>query len=231
MSVTPEELAAFADGELGEPRRAQVAAEMAADPALAEQVRAHRALKAQLASHFAPILDAPLPERLTAPLGGSEASVTDFTAARQRREVRRTIPRWGWIAAPALAASLALAVILPRGGEVPEGYAGAQLAAALDEQLVAGQPGDAGTRILLSFRSVEGDYCRAFTGNTRNGIACRDDTGWRLDATGAASAPQHGDYRMAGSDAAAIMARAQDMAAGPALTAEEEAAARANGWR
>jgi len=231
MSVSREELAAFADGELGEPRRAQVAAEIAADPVLAEQVRAHAALKAQLSAHFAPILDAPLPERLTAPLGGGEAGVADFAAGRQRREARRTLPRWSWIAGPALAASLALAVILPRGGETPEGYAGAQLAAALDGQLVASQPGDAGTRILLSFRNGAGAYCRAFSGNTQSGIACRDTAGWRLDAAGASAAPQQGDYRMAGSSAAAIMARAQDMAAGPALTAEEEAAAKANGWR
>jgi hypothetical protein len=36
---------------------------------------------------------------------------------------------------------------------------------------------------------------------------------------------------MAGSPAAAVMARAQDMAAGPALTAKQEQAAQAKGWR
>jgi hypothetical protein len=36
---------------------------------------------------------------------------------------------------------------------------------------------------------------------------------------------------MAGSAAAELMAKAQSMAAGPALTADEEQAARAKGWR
>jgi hypothetical protein len=36
---------------------------------------------------------------------------------------------------------------------------------------------------------------------------------------------------MAGSPAAALRAQAQDMAAGAALTAEQEQAARARGWR
>jgi len=48
---------------------------------------------------------------------------------------------------------------------------------------------------------------------------------------GAGAASQQGDYRMAGSSAAEIMARAQEMAAGPALSANEEQAAKAKGWR
>jgi hypothetical protein len=138
---------------------------------------------------------------------------------------------WGWIAGPALAASLALAVFLPRGGDVPEGYAEAQLASALDQQLVATQSADADTRILLSFRNDEGRYCRAFAGEAQSGIACRDGEGWRLHASGAGPAAQQGDYRMAGGDAADVLAEAQEMAVGPALTAEQEAAAREQGWR
>jgi hypothetical protein len=230
MSVTGEELAAFADGELGEPRRTEVAAAVAADPALAAEVERHRALRDRLSAHFAPILDAAVPERLTAPLGASELKVADFTAAKQRRAARG-IPRWGWVVGPALAASLALAVFLPRGGGVPEGYAGPQLAAALDDQLVASQASDASTRILLSFRNGGGQFCRAFAGNAQSGIACKDATGWQLQASGAGGAAQQGEYRMAGSASAELMARAQEMAAGPALTAEEEQAARAKGWR
>ena len=230
MTVTREELAAFADGELGEPRRSQVEAEVAQDEALAAEVERHRALKAQLGAHFAPVLDQPVPERLTALLGGGEPVVADFTAARQKREARRGIPRWGWIAGPALAASLALAVILPRGG-ASEGYAGTQLAAVLDERLVAEQAPDEDVRVLLSFRDDAGAYCRAFSGDEQSGIACRDEAGWKLQIEGAGGAGQDTDYRMAGADAAEIMARAQEMAAGPALDAADERAARASGWR
>jgi len=228
MSVTPEELAAFADGQLDEPRGSAVAAAVAVDPALAAEVERHRELRQRLASHFAPILDAPVPERLTALVGGGEPKVADFTAASQRRAIRG-IPRWAWIVGPALAASLALAVFVPRG--TPQGYADPELAGALDRQLVATQASDARTQVLLSFRNHGGQFCRAFSGRTQSGIACRDSTGWRLQATAPGAASEQGDYRMAGSPAAAIMAQAQDMAAGPALTAEQEQAARVRGWR
>jgi anti-sigma factor RsiW len=222
MSVTREELAAYADGELDAVRDAEVAAAVAADPVLDAQVRAHRALKERLGAHFAPIMNAPLPERLTAPLRREEADIIDFAAARERR-----IRRWSWIAAPALAASLALAVFLPRDDD----YAGGALAETLDAQLVAAQPADAPTRILLSFRDQAGSYCRAFAGEAQSGIACRDAEGWRLVTEGEGAAGQTGEYRMAGNPAAELLERAQAMAAGPALDAGEERAAKVRGWR
>jgi len=230
MSVSREELAAFADGELGEPRRSEVAAAVAADPAFRAEVERHRALRQRLSAHFAPILDDPVPERLTALLGGAEPKVADLTAARQRKAARG-IPRWGWIVGPALAASIALAVFLPRGNSASEGYVGPQLASALDSQLVASQASNVSTRILLSFRKEGGQFCRAFAGEAQSGIACKDDTGWQLQAAGRGASAEQGDYRMAGSTAAELMAKAQELAAGPALTADEEQAARSKGWR
>jgi len=230
MSVTPEELAAFADGELAEPRRSQVEAEVAQDETLAAQVARHRALKARLGAHFAPLLDAPVPDRLASLLGEGESHVADFIAARQRREAGFRVPRWGWIAGPALAASLALAVILPGRGS-PEGYAETELAAVLDQRLVAEQAADEDVRVLLSFRDEAGAYCRAFSGAEQSGIACRDEAGWKLRLEGEGAAGQGTEYRTAGADAAEIMARAQEMAVGPALDAAGERAARASGWR
>jgi hypothetical protein len=227
MTVTPEELAAFADGELDEPRRSQIEAEVAQDEALAAEVERHRALKVQLGAHFAPILGQPVPERLTAPLGGAESKVADLTTARQQRQASRSFPRWGWIAGPALAASLALAVFLPGGP--PEGYAGTELAAVLDERLVVEQAPGEDLRVLLSFRDEAGAYCRAFAGTEQSGIACRDEDGWRLRFEGGGSAAQESDYRMAAS--AEVLERAQEMAAGPALDPAAEAEAKARGWR
>ena len=224
MSVTREELAAFADDELDPARQAAVAAAVAADQALADEVRAHRALKQRLEARFAPIMDQPPPERLTALLQ-AEPKVIDFVAARERRA--RTLPRWSWIAGPALAASLALALLLPRGGD----YADGALAEVLDGQLVGAQSADAPTRILLSFRDGEGAFCRVFAGEAQSGIACRDVEGWRLRMTGAGVSEQQGDYRMAGNPAAEVLERAQAMAAGPALDAAQEQQARSRGWR
>jgi hypothetical protein len=227
MIVTPEELAAFADGELDTARAAEVAAAVAADPALEAQVKAHRALKARLGAHFAPIMEAPVPERLASLLRPEPAQVVDFAAAREKRERARTLPRWSWIVGPALAASLALAVFVPRGGSYIEG----PLAVALENQLVANQAADAETRILLSFRTGEGNYCRAFTAADQSGIACREEGGWALAENLQTAVRQAGEYRQAGSDVSQLMEHAQAMAAGPALDPAQEQAAKARGWR
>ena len=228
MSVTREDLAAYADGELDETRAAEVAAAVAADPALAEELRQHRALRERLGAHFAPIMAAPVPERLTAMLRSEPAPVIDFAAAREKRDRTAVLPRWTWLAGPALAASLALAVFLPRGSSE---YAAGDLAAALDNQLVAAQTARVETRILLSFRDGAGDYCRAFAGEAQSGIACRDGQGWRLVDRREGAPREGGEYRMAGNPAAEVLERAQALAAGPALDAAQERAARARGWR
>lgn len=232
MTISPEDIAAFADGELSGEREAQVAAAVKADPELAQQVERHMALKATLTGHYAPVLGQPVPNRLAAMLAEPyQAGVVDFAAAREKRESRRLLPHWGWIAGPALAASLALAVFLPGQGAGAPAYADTQLAAVLDERLVAGQSQAEETRVLLSFRSEEGRYCRAFSGSAGGGIACHDDEGWKLEAVRKGSEGALTDYRMAGAGDAEILGLAQDMAAGPALDAEAEKAARAHGWR
>ncbi|MGE5953144.1 MAG: anti-sigma factor family protein [Qipengyuania vulgaris] len=232
MSVTREELAAFADGQLDAAREAEVAALVATDSALAEEVERHRSLKAMLAGHYAPIAEEPVPGRFAEMLAPKQkAEVVSFAAAKERHEERRRIPRWGWVAGSALAASLAIAVFLPRGADEVSPYADAQLAAVLDDTLVAEQSGDVGTRVLLSFQDDSGRYCRAFSGGEGGGIACREDAGWKLEAVGKGSEAAATDYRMAGADDGDILARAQEMASGGALDAAGEARAREAGWR
>ena len=230
-SITPERLAAYADGELdGETARA-VETAIAADPALQAQVAAHRALKARLSAHFAPIAAQPVPERLRAAVfTPQEAEVVDIAAARARRE--RQMPRWTWIAGPALAASLALAFFGLGRDPAPTGpYAGGALAQALDDQLAATQRPDAPVRVLLSFRDAGGRFCRGFSGASESGIACRDSAGWRLEKRFGGTERAATEYRQAGNEAADVLAAAQDMAAGPALDAPGEAAAAKRGWQ
>ena len=66
MKITDEQLMAYADGELDAAAAAEVEAAIAADPALAEAVARHRALRRQLRDAFAPGLDEPVPEHLMA---------------------------------------------------------------------------------------------------------------------------------------------------------------------
>lgn len=237
MNITDDILAAYADGELDGAEAARVAAAVAADPALAEKVAAHRALKERLAAHYAPIAEQAVPPHLAALLSGGQnkdkaggGDVISFAAARQKRGLVPVLRRWGPIAGPALAASLVLAVLQPWNGASPEGYAEPALAAALDSQLVATQPTDAETRILLSFERDGGGLCRAWRGGSEGGIACRDDTGWKIEQQFALGESAGGQFRQAGSEAD-LLAAAQDMAAGGALDAEAEKAASERGWK
>ena len=233
MTVSRDDLAAYADGELSGARAQEVEAAIAANPGLMRDLERHRALKAQLCAHFDPIVDEPVPHALTALLEADTraTNVVSFAAANQRIAEKRSLPRWSWVAGPALAASLALVVLVPRGGDDTGAYADAQLAGMLDQRLVSQQAPGETDRVLLSFRDRSGAYCRAYSGRESGGIACRDASGWRLEATGQGSVSSGTDYRMAGTGDAAILARAQAMAAGAALDSDQEAAARAQGWR
>jgi hypothetical protein len=130
-----------------------------------------------------------------------------------------------------MAASLVLALLgyglRPWGGH----YAGGELSAALDGQLIATQSADAPVRILLTVRDKQGAYCRGFTGKAQSGLACRDDHGWRLMKTFGGAGGSATEYRQAGSADAAVLAAMQDMAVGPALDATEEAQAARGKWR
>lgn len=237
MSVTEEMLAAYADGELGPADRAEVEAAMARDPALARKVAAHRALKATLSTHYAPIAKEAVPPQLAALLTArsdaaaeEEPKVVSLAAERQRRGLPPAVRRWAPFAGPALAASLILALWQPWQGRTPEGYAQGDLAAALDTQLAANQPADAPNRILLSFEREGGDLCRAWRGPAEGGIACRDGTGWKIERHFALGDAQGTEFRQAGSEAN-LLAAAQEMSAGGALDADDERAARDRGWK
>jgi hypothetical protein len=236
MKIADETLAAYADGELERTVAAQVAAAVAADPALAAKIEAHRALKARLGAHYAPLAEQAVPPHLAALLSGAQdndqqnsSEVISFADARQKRGLVPVLRRWGPIARPALAASLVLAVLQPWKGS-PEGYADPALATVLDTQLAANQPAGAETRILLSFERESGGLCRAWRGETEGGIACRDDTGWKVEQQFALGGAQSSEFRQAGSETD-LLAAAQDMAAGDALDAAQEQAARDRNWQ
>lgn len=230
MTVTPEKLAAYADGELSEFEAAQVRRAVEADPALARQLAQLQSLSAMLSDRYDPILQQPVPETLTAPITQA-AKVVDLGEVRAARQRWFERPSLRYAAGPAIAAALVLAVFVGRGPSGPgEGYADAQLAAALDRNL-SGETSADGTRVLLSFRNDAGEACRAWSGAAKGGIACRDADGWKLRKEGDAAKAQTGEFQQAGSGDAAIMAAAQDMAAGNALDRAQEEAARAAGWK
>ena len=231
MTISPELLAAYADGELDAETARSVESGIAGDPRLQAELAAHRALRSRLAAHFAPIAEQAVPQRLRQAIFAEDngADIIDFAAQARERRLRATPTRWARIAGPALAASLVMVLIGFGIRPADPSYAHDDLARALDSQLVATQNADAPVRILLSFQDKQGHYCRGFAGEARSGIACRDDDGWRLRETLDGTESNRTEYRQAGS--AEIMTMVQDMAAGDALDAEQEARAAQLGWR
>lgn len=231
MTISPELLAAYADGELDAETARTVEMAIADSSQLQADLAAHRALRKRLAAHFAPIAEQPIPPALRqAVMGDEEASnVIDFGRARKRNAPLMPA-RWARVAGPALAATLVLALIGFGLRPSNNNYAQGDLAQALDDQLVATQKADSPVRVLLSFQDKQGQYCRGFTGQARSGIACRDDRGWRVIKILDGAQGSDTEYRQAGNPDTAVMAAIQDMAEGEALDAAQEERALRQGW-
>jgi len=227
MSVNEETLMAYADGELDPLTAKRVECAIAADPALADRVDRHRALRARITAGFAPIAEEPVPGHLSDMLHGNIVRLADHAP-------RPTMRRWRGLAA--MAACLIVGLMLglafqPQGSVVARGdglYASGSLARALDDQ-----PGGAAgkVRVAVSFRDRQGIYCRVFSAAPADGIACRDAVGWALRRTRPGTVAPSTAYAQAGSADPDLMAAAQDMMAGAPLDAAGEADARVHGWR
>lgn len=229
MTFDSATVAAFVDGELDDLTARRIAREAASDPALAAEIARHRALKARLTAHFAPIVEEEPPGRLRALLVEDrvDTSLTDRRAAKRGRFAPI---HWGAIAASlVLGLTIGLRPWMPAADVADAGgtlVASGALAEALDTQLASNQPADAMVRIGLSFRDRKGRYCRSFEGGSLAGIGCREGERWTLERT-LRGAPRPA-YRQAASGDLAVDAAA--MMAGDPLNAAAERAARDKGW-
>lgn len=232
MKITPEVLAAYADGELDESAARDTEVELERDPVLRAQLGAHLALKAKLVAIFAPIAEQPIPAHLREALQGEVLAdnVVDFAGAVGKRRKPVVSNPWVRFGGPALAASLVLAII-GLGQSPSSQYADAALGKALDNQLVATQSASGPVRILLSFRDGDGRYCRGFSAESRAGIACRDAQGWHLRNEVDSKEAWTTEFRQAGSADAQVMDAIQDIANGPALDDSGERVARSRQWQ
>lgn len=255
MRITDELLMAYADGELDAAASAEVEAAIAADPALAQTVARHRALRRQLREAFAPALDEPVPEHLMAlvraPAATSAAAtgatpaatsgaapVADVVPLRPRR--RWALPEWaGMAAALALGVALSQAFLAPSPADLRTVAGGAlradgALAQALDRQLAADNTPAGRIALGLSFRDGSGAYCRSFVlrdDRPLAGLACRADDGWHVPITSEAEADTGELRRAAASLPPAVLLAVETRLAGDTLDAEAERRARDAGWR
>ena len=223
MTIEPETLMAYADGELGPIEARRVEQAIAADPALADQVERHRALAASLRDAFAPVAHAPVPAQVEALLHGS-AKVVPLTP----RAARRERPFWmGAVAASLVAGLFAAPLVMPPGDLAIENgrpLARGDIARALDTQLASTQADATDVRIGVTFRDKAQRLCRSFERGETGGIACASGKDWQVERLYGGMVAQGAEYRQAGSPAAELMADAQAMMAGEPLDAVDEAA-------
>jgi hypothetical protein len=232
-----ETLMAFADGELDDARRAEIAAAMTLDPELARRVDAHRAIRARVKEAFAPVLAEPVPDRLRA-AAMVRGTVVNFPGVGARGStIRRRAREW-----TALAASLLVGLFIgwrvfspAEPLMVAEGdalVARGVLAGALDSQLASAQSPASEVLIGVTFRSREGRFCRSFVLADQQivGLACHADGDWRIAATALTEVPA-GEIRQAGTALPpAIAAAIEDRIAGATFDAAAERDAQASGW-
>jgi hypothetical protein len=227
MTFDDETLMAFADGELDPLMKKRVERAMVADPELAERIAMHRALRLRVCTEY-PLnagRDPLSPDPLATMIAASGVVAMPV----------RSPPRWQWVTGlAALAACLILGIALgTQWQNGPARIAGGTLVASgrlaekLDTQLASasGEP-----RMLVSFRNQAGDYCRVFTDNALEGIACKNDRNWKLVRTRSTKADAPFAYRQAGSPEGDLMADAQAMMKGDPLDENAEQNARAANW-
>lgn len=236
-----ERLSAYADGELDNPRRLAVEADLERDPALRATLAYIRATQSSLHQAYMHTYHSDVPDRLMAVLAKPPAKPDEAGSwfRRWRLPVFATLPATaaagilaGWFVAGSLAAAPAAGLMLASA----EGLvAGPELAQVL-ETSVSGSRVDvlgAATTIQLSFTAADGEACRQFQAGQTAGLACKQPGGaWQIDASAATLASVHEGYVPAASDApASIQAAIAGKGAIELLDADGERAGIAAGWR
>jgi hypothetical protein len=221
--MSSDRIMRYVDGELDAAARRAFEAEMAADPALAAEVDAHRDLARRLADAYGPVAEEPVPLNL-------------LLAAQAANDAppRRLNLAWAGMAACLVVGVLAGRFVLAPEPGISVGTelaARTELAGALEDQL-AQQPGT--VRIGLTFRDRGGRYCRTFQSRPDNlaGLACREGDGWQVRAATHWTPGGAPDYRTAASDTPPeVLAAVEQALSGDVLDAAQERAARDRGWR
>jgi hypothetical protein len=242
MTVTDEELMAYVDDELDAARCESLRQEIAASADLSRRVAEQQALRDRLSRAFDPVLDEPVPSRLTDL--ASRARVVDFASAARPRPSRNV-----WLSGLALAAGIVLGIalepallqlseerpyIVASGADVA---ADGALADALSQQLASEQSAADPIHLGVSFVAKSGEYCRTFISRrgagAQAGMACRQGADWRIDVLQAVTfVPGTSDgYRQAATSLPPLVLRvAEDSMAGEPLDAVGEATARDHHW-
>ena len=230
------------DGELTPEAAAMVDAAADADPALARRLARLRGLRALAREAFPAAPDSR--DADLARLIASGAARPEPWPARLAGGVRQAFaPRhaavWGGAAAACFVLGLTVGWLGQDRG--PAGFAVAPDGAIADAELVrvlnrglAADGADAeGRAVGLTFRDVDGRWCRTFQAGEAGvaGLACREEDDWRMRAL-APFRSSGSEVRTAGADTPEVVLAAVDAAIlGETLDAAAETRARDSGWR
>ena len=256
MNWSDSTLTAFADGELDAGQSNQLEAALTNDDALLQRLEAITRQRDRLAAAFAPVLDEPIPDRLSAllrELSVASANITDLGAARAEKELlaglqeqpvpapRKAFSSWAqW---GGMAASVVLGVVMgtqlkPSAGNGDMGLqdgklvAGGAIEKSLATQLASDNRSGGPVNVQLSFVDKRGQYCRTFSTGQIAGLACQDGRQWAVQHLATVDATPDTALRQAGSALPQSVLDAVDQRiAGDALNADAERAARAQGWK
>ena len=235
MTLSPETLSAFIDGELPFEEVRRVEAALKDRPDLRAYVEQQHALRMELGNALSPALNAPIPDRFLTAIAETPVSWRWRLAHAFSRE---TFVWSGLPAAAALACGLLIGVAIERdaGADMIAGAHGAliahgALADALSNKL-ASEAGS-GPAVGVSFRAKDGRYCRTFETTNTAGVACHDARNWAVAALSAApsEAGGQGGYRPAASTMPDVIRKTvTDMIQGAPFDAVAERQARDRGW-
>lgn len=246
-----ELLCAYIDGELPPDDAAALVERLAREPVLVQRLEAMRSGDEAVRAVYKDLDEMPLPDGVSKLLDiGDDKAAQSNVVTLPARGVRRFAN-----VQFAIAASVVLIVgilaIRQMPGDLGVQPADALVAGQIDagsevydllEGGASGQPqrlGDAAEgQIILSFESEGGDYCRqlyvAQADRVVHGVACRDASGWRVEAVApGSSVSPGGEFQTAATATPEAVSAVVDglIGANDLLSAEEEKALISNAWK
>ena len=248
MSWSEDKLSAYLDGELQPEEMEQLTRDIAADTALAARLDRLAAANETFLRAASDIDAVPLPAGVTALLAGAEKPAGARVIPFRPRRIAAFLVEHRAIAASLLCVAAAygigLATFGDRASEIPASNGLIASGSPLHRVLEQGASG-ATVRLAggvevkpqLTFLTTDDAFCRQYeltnTGGVVEGIACRQDDGWRVQvASFAPGQIADSDYRTAASGrSAALEAFIDANISGSPLDASQERNLLAGGWR
>jgi negative regulator of sigma E activity len=251
MNITDEQLSAFLDAELSNAEMDAIREQLLEDESLADRL-AELAMVDELVAASAKQIDArPIPQTITAllqePSALKEPSAIKEPSASQEQPTTAqiiTFPLWKRVQKTlqqplAVAASVALVIgfgmsqMLNHTSDSNDWPAVAKVLDVAPSGLVQVAANGAEVKPRLSFKNLNGEYCRQFElkneqGNSEN-IACRKDGTWQITASVVSQKNQGGDYQTA-SGGSALDEALEEMIDGDVFNKNAEADAIAKSW-